>query len=227
MSHEATNWAFTQRGLKPATLVVLLRLSDRHNPDYGCFPSIKRLMEDCEMEKPTVLRHIDILEKLGLITKVSTFRKNGGQTSNRYILHFDTQLLSTGIQCKENFPPPVKKIAHPPVKKIDTNLVSINPVNIKYISFEDAWLNYPKKTGKGAAEKAWYKSRRKVSLSMLTDKLFEYVQSIKNKEKKFIPHLATWLNQERWGDEIDNLEDNQKNVDQDFRNMVTDLARSK
>ena len=62
---------------------------------------------------------------------------------------------------------------------------------------------------------------------MLTDKLFEYVQSIKNKEKKFIPHLATWLNQERWGDEIDNLEDNQKNVDQDFRNMVTDLARSK
>ncbi|SEG14890.1 hypothetical protein SAMN05421751_11282 [Jhaorihella thermophila] len=39
MSHYATTWAIRQRGLKPATKLVLWYLADRHNPDYGCFPS--------------------------------------------------------------------------------------------------------------------------------------------------------------------------------------------
>ncbi len=39
MSHRATNWAIQQRGLPPATKLVLWHLCDRHNPDYGCFPS--------------------------------------------------------------------------------------------------------------------------------------------------------------------------------------------
>ena len=43
MSHEATNWAIKQRGLKPTTKIVLWHLCDRFNPDYGCFPSQDRL----------------------------------------------------------------------------------------------------------------------------------------------------------------------------------------
>ena len=33
MSHAATNRAILQRGLKPATKIVLWFLCDRHNPD--------------------------------------------------------------------------------------------------------------------------------------------------------------------------------------------------
>lgn len=39
MSHRATVWAIQQRGLKPATKIVLWFLCDRHNPDFGCFPT--------------------------------------------------------------------------------------------------------------------------------------------------------------------------------------------
>ncbi len=39
MSHDATNWAIKQRGLKPTGKIVLWHLCDRFNPDYGCFPS--------------------------------------------------------------------------------------------------------------------------------------------------------------------------------------------
>ena len=35
MSHKATVWAIQQRGLKPATKIVLWFLCDRHNPDFG------------------------------------------------------------------------------------------------------------------------------------------------------------------------------------------------
>ena len=43
MSQAATNWAIQQRGLKPATKIVLWFLCDRHNPDFGCFPTQARL----------------------------------------------------------------------------------------------------------------------------------------------------------------------------------------
>jgi hypothetical protein len=38
MSHDATNWAIKQRGLKPTTKIVLWHLCDRFNPDSGCRP---------------------------------------------------------------------------------------------------------------------------------------------------------------------------------------------
>ena len=69
MSHAATNWAIQQRGLKPATKIVLWHLCDRHNPDRGCFPSQERLADDCEMARSTVQLHLNALAKRGLIRR--------------------------------------------------------------------------------------------------------------------------------------------------------------
>ena len=223
MSHEATNWAFQQKGLNPATKILLLQLADRHNPDLGCFPSLKRLCIDCEMTKPTVIKHLNILRDRNLITINAAYNTKGGQTSNRYILHFENS-------SKENLPPPVKKIIHPPVKKIDTNLVSINHVNNKYhryigsdVSFEDIWKKYPVKKAKGSAKTSWSKAIKKIQQKELIDKLIDYIESVRTKDKKFIPHLSTWLNQERWDDELDNPDGN---IDQGFRDMVQEIART-
>ena len=57
MSHTATNWAIQQRGLKPATKIVLWFLCDRHNPDFGCFPTQARLAEDVEMSISALNEH--------------------------------------------------------------------------------------------------------------------------------------------------------------------------
>lgn len=67
MSHKATNWAIQQRGLKPATKLLLWHLCDRHNPDLGCFPSQERLADDCEMARSTVQAHIEKLVEAGLM----------------------------------------------------------------------------------------------------------------------------------------------------------------
>jgi hypothetical protein len=69
MSHAATHWAIQQRGLAPATKLVLWFLSDRHNPDFGCFPSQEQLARDCEMSRASVNRHLDELEAQGLIRR--------------------------------------------------------------------------------------------------------------------------------------------------------------
>ena len=63
MSHAATNWAIQQRGLKPATKIVLWHLCDRHNPDFGCFPTQVRLAEDAEMSISSLNDHLKKLEE--------------------------------------------------------------------------------------------------------------------------------------------------------------------
>jgi len=66
------------------------------------------------------------------------------------------------------------------------------------------WEAYPRKTGKGAARRAWLKIRL---VPDLVQRILAAVEAQKALEQwrqeggKFIPHPATWLNQERWEDQ--------------------------
>jgi len=90
MSHAATNWAIQQRGLKPATKIVLWFLCDRHNPDFGCFPTQARLAEDAEMSISALNDHRATLEDLRLIHRIRTHDPhNHRRLPTRYILGFE------------------------------------------------------------------------------------------------------------------------------------------
>lgn len=69
MSHEATNWAIKQRGLKPTAKIVLWHLCDRYHPDNGCFPSQETLADDCEMSRSALNSWLAILEHSGRIRR--------------------------------------------------------------------------------------------------------------------------------------------------------------
>lgn len=72
-------------------------------------------------------------------------------------------------------------------------------------TFMSFWSAYPKKTGKGAAYKSWQKLKPSKAL---TDKIVaSVVEHSKTKQwqkenGQFIPNPATFLNQRRWEDEI-------------------------
>ena len=90
MSHAATNWALHLRGLKPATKIVLWHLCDRHNPDFGCFPTQARLAEDAEMSVSSLNEHLKKLEALGLIRRIQTKdHRTKRRQATRYILGFE------------------------------------------------------------------------------------------------------------------------------------------
>lgn len=228
MSHEATAWAWKIRGLKPATKIVLLHLADRHNPDNGCFPSIRRLAEDCEMSVRSVHTHITQLEDAGLVKRTARVRESGQQSSNEYVLNMGVQNLHT---------PPAKS-APPTLQNLHTNnLVSNNPVSLTIFdqrradlvisdNFHEIWAMYPRKAGKGAARKAYERAVKKICPNTLHQKLEAFTQALSasGTEERYIPHLSTWLNQERWDDE---LPKQRSGVDQGFRDMVNDLARVK
>lgn len=71
--------------------------------------------------------------------------------------------------------------------------------------FDRFWAAYPKKVGKGAAEKAFGKIRPSEEL---TETMIRAVEAAKTSTQwrrdggQYIPNPATWLNQKRWEDEV-------------------------
>jgi hypothetical protein len=69
--------------------------------------------------------------------------------------------------------------------------------------FDRWWAAYPRKVGKGAAVRAYASAVRKVPPDTLLSALTAYRF---DSREQFIPHPATWLNGERWLDEIDTFD---------------------
>ncbi|OMG79334.1 hypothetical protein [Achromobacter xylosoxidans] len=69
--------------------------------------------------------------------------------------------------------------------------------------FSTFWAQWPRKTAKKAAEQAWAKLRaadRRAVLHVLPSHLAFWKAA--RTAIEFIPHPATWLNGERWKDEV-------------------------
>lgn len=143
MSHRATNWAIQQRGLAPATKLVLWHLCDRHNPDYGCFPSQDQLAADAEISRASLNVHLDKLQQAGLIRRERRHSEGAHRRqSTRYFLAFEPEFsaqpdLPLGAEnrpdpCPEsrhgNGQKPCPDFAKSHVQNLDTNLVSKEPV---------------------------------------------------------------------------------------------------
>lgn len=76
--------------------------------------------------------------------------------------------------------------------------------------FDKFWQAYPKKVSKKQAQKSWKKINPSLELFEKILKALEMVKQTEQWEKdngKFIPYPATWLNQERWTDEINMMQD--------------------
>ena len=70
--------------------------------------------------------------------------------------------------------------------------------------FEKFWKTYPRKVGKGAAQKAWAKATKAASADTILTSLTEQLSSMhmqKRPDGDFRPHPATWLNERRWEDD--------------------------
>jgi len=79
--------------------------------------------------------------------------------------------------------------------------------------FDEFWKAYPRKVGKGAADKVW---KRIKPNEHLFNQIMQALASQKNMPQwvkdggQYIPHPATWLNQRRWEDDIQPSENGKK-----------------
>ena len=220
-----TALAMQQKKLKPATKIVLYWIADHHNSETdACFPSLATLADECEMSKRAIQGHIDVLSDAGLIEKVERKRGNGSRTSNGYRLNLTKQAW-------QNLPPPIAESARAPMQNLPAlNLGTNNLGNItskNMFIFDDLWKIYPKKVGKGTARKAFAKAMTKATADQIEHSLSVFVRSWGSQDKKFMPHLATWLNGERWDDEIQEASLQDMSSDQQMQAILGSITNDR
>ena len=113
-----------------------------------------------------------------------------------WIICDDSNVLAKGYQDaspeeerEEEVEEEREKIIHQPKQ--------VRSKDSKSKDFDKFWLGYPRKVGKGAAEKAWVKAVQSTEAQTIIASLGSHKFS---EDINYIPHPATWLNQRRWED---------------------------
>lgn len=78
--------AFRTKVGNAGTKLVLIKLADNASDEGDCWPSHRNIAEQCDMSVRTVIRHIDRLVQLGMVSKQPRIIGNK-QTSNTYQIH--------------------------------------------------------------------------------------------------------------------------------------------
>ena len=199
MSHKATHWAWTVKGISSAEKLTLLALADRHNADTNqCFPSLDKIADDTSLSRDTVRRATQSLEQKGFLSRRLVLDEHGRTLGYSYGLHMgDSTMLPSGLHHATHgggtmLPKPV-------IETSKENLSCSKKVRATD-RFNDFWTKYPRKVGKGAAEKSWIKALQSTEADTIIASLVAYKFS---EDTNFIPHPATWLNQRRWEDAME------------------------
>lgn len=92
-------------------------------------------------------------------------------------------------------PPLLAVIEQPPL----TPLAEFTP------TFDDFWKPWPRKVDKEPARKAFDKAIKKANAAVIVEACRAYAQRCIDvgQDPQFIPHPATWLNKERWTNDLD------------------------
>lgn len=86
--------------------------------------------------------------------------------------------------------------------KKEKNIKKENP------DFDAFWKAYPRKTAKKNAEQAWKKVTTPIETILNAIERQKKTQQWIKDNGAFIPHPATWLNQERWNDQLEFKQEN-------------------
>lgn len=201
MSLAMMTWAFAQRGLRPSEKVVLLALADYANDEGYCFPGQVSIATKADLSERTVRDTLKRLEDAGLLEITERRRDDGYRTSNGYrLLTSPAEVAGDQISPAESRQshrqtaagqePSVEPSDIPPTPKAEDD------------GFDAVWAAWPRKDGKLAAQKAWRRlsaAKRAEILPMLVAHANGHRQ---HTEPRYIPHLSTWLNGERWDDTV-------------------------
>ena len=80
----------------------------------------------------------------------------------------------------------------------------VNMPDFKEIAFKDFYKLYPRKVGKFMAEKSFNKLYKRDKMLAHTNLMVQIkVWKSEKKDKKFMLHPSTWINQKRWEDSVE------------------------
>ena len=205
-------WAVKQQTGNQLRNLILIYLADHMGKD-GCFPSQTTIAERANCSRMSVSTHIKKLQDMGLVSIENRF-KDRAKTSNKYTfppMESDVNVVDIpsksdlqGMQTSITGGSELGLHKTPIVKHPTKHPVKHTPIVPS--AFDVFYDNYPKKSGRKEALKAWNKLAPSEAL------IIRIMRDIVNRVeqghwctgsgKQYIPGPAPYLNQERWTDEI-------------------------
>jgi len=181
--------------------VILIALSTYCNAEGESFPSQQKLSSDTLIPIRTVTRCIYWLELHGYI---KVWRKPN--KPNFYLLTSMEEDMTDKNGDAKLAPEVVSNITK--LELANNNTLSSRAKMAhpnQTADFEAFWQSYPRRIGKGAARTAFTRAIKLASANEIIAAAKEYAEycEANGVEKQFTPHASTWLNGERWDDDLE------------------------
>jgi hypothetical protein len=184
--------------------INMLCIASKHG---GVLPSLEDMAFELRVSMLVCTMKIDALKAAGLIDGDKRLKPHGWE-KRQYKSDTSTERVKRFRERSSNVTETVTETVPDTDTEADTETeqIQIKKTNKKSRSkpladsdFEKFWSSYPKKVGRGAAERAWKKAVQLATAEEITRiaKVYPW-----GDDKQFIPHPATWLNQQRWQDQL-------------------------
>lgn len=95
--------------------------------------------------------------------------------------------------------PPSPTLPLPPIKPKRSARAELSDDDPDWAAF---WAAYPRREGKGAARRSWVKALEKAAASEIIAAAVAYAERRRGQDRQYTAHPTTWLNQERWTDQV-------------------------
>ena len=201
MSIRLMTWVWANSPYSGERLLLHLALADFANDDGVCFPSHGTLAKKARCSMSWVSKSIRQMVADGLVEIVEPAGEGRGKVGRYRLLKGGTESdlsgqlggTSTGVRSDS--------------ARSDSYLLNRQEPSNTYNDFERLWKQYPRKTAKGNARRSFDRVMKRSdapTVDVLIAAVERYAAQFTSgkTDMNYCAHLATWLNGERWLDEI-------------------------
>jgi len=204
MSIEIMNAVWRHSKADGRARLVLLAIAD-HQGEIGAWPSLATLAKMVNASERSVQRDIDYLQNIGELevhyqqapvrnhykSNLYFVRLTGVTDCESGVTNTDTGVtntqggVTTGVVQSLN-----RTITEPLTETHEREL------------FEEFWKEYPKKSDKRIALKAFKSAMKRSTFEQILAGVIAYRQATESIEQRFVKNPATWLNADAWENQI-------------------------
>ena len=218
MSVEATaaTWRLPKSKVTSSEKLFLLACANRAGEAHECWPSIDRLIADSTLDRKTIIKVRQSVIDKKLLEYSGEFKGRSGQIPVMRLTYVDNSLSeftspkngtgSKSVTSPKNGTGDQSQIWDTESKrenlKEELKNPSISPQKISS-RFDDFWEVYPLKKGKVVCEQKWISKKLDAHAEEIIAKVEAQIANDRSWIDGYIPNPLTYLNQERWTDELD------------------------
>ena len=195
-------WVWASSPYSGERLLVHLAMADFANDEGICFPSHATLARKARCSTAWVSKSLRQMIRDGLLEEIEKAGSGRGKVGRYRLLQGGTpfnlsdELGGTRSSVRSNS------------EQSDTYSLNRQEPSETETDFKRLWDAYPRKTAKAVARRAFARlAARKdaPTIEVLLAAVARYAEQFADgrTERKYCAHLGTWLNGERWSDEIE------------------------